>query len=529
MVSCLGYLESPSRANIPGSAQSTRNVEVPRALTIAILWTGLEVFRGEVIWDGYAWFLVCHPLIDLGWPFTSAATGLGAYFVSFCLVGMVAGITQAITISGRGRFSGIVAAVACLVAWCTVGAIAASQMPRDRKPETVRVAVVQTNLPQNNKESRWPIEDQIKDFERWLDLTRRAAQGPGGASDRGADLIIWPETMFPGLALNDEAEAVERRAEMFYRLPAGAGVNGADRLPSTYFRDRLLALQAQLRIPMLVGAVAMEGLKITRRDDGRLKFDHAAKYNSAFLIRDGKVEPTRYDKIELMAFGETVPHVGAMPWAKKLVSDLSGTGWVFDLDAGARPVLFDLALPVPGGAAPRAVAFATPICFEGTMPRVLSRFLASRSPSGLPPAFVVSITNDGWFGSGNGGREQHLLTMRWRAVESGLAVVRAANTGVSAAIGPDGSILDQTRSDNGVPALALGPVRQESVLIADLPLPPSTGTAGFLTFSRLGNAFGWVCAIITGVLVVGMLLQSALAGRKTQKMVAASSDPPRSQ
>jgi apolipoprotein N-acyltransferase len=73
---------------------------------------------------------------------------------------------------------------------------------------------------------------------------------------------------------------------------------------------------------------------------------------------------------------------------------------------------------------------ATPICFEITeasLCRALVR--AAEADNHMP--LLVNVTNDGWFGSWDPGRKQHLLAARWRALELGVPVVRAANTGVS--------------------------------------------------------------------------------------------------
>jgi apolipoprotein N-acyltransferase len=213
----------------------------------------------------------------------------------------------------------------------------------------------------------------------FYDRLLAATTAPPDPSLGAPAAVIWPETAVTFLP----AYQPERRAE----IAAAAG--GA---------------------PVILGA-----LHGVRRDGEEQWFNTLTA-----ILPDGGIGP-RYDKHHLVPFGEYLPYEGVLGLIglRQLVRQGGFT-------PGAGPQLMEI---------PGLPPFSPLICYEMIFPDQVV-------PAGQRPGWLLQVTNDGWFGS-FGGPQQHLAQARIRAIEQGLPVVRAANTGISAMIHPDGRVLAQ--------------------------------------------------------------------------------------
>ncbi len=183
-------------------------------------------------------------------------------------------------------------------------------------------------------------------------------------------------------------------------------------------------------------------------------------WNAAHAITSNGEIVASYDKAHLVPFGEYVPLRGILP-IDKLVP---GQG---DFTAGAGRQT----LAVPG-----LPPVSPLICYEAIFPGAVVR-------SDERPGWLLNLTNDAWFGT-SAGPQQHFAIAAARAVEEGLPMVRAANTGISAVIDPYG---------REVVSLELG---VEGIIDSGLPnaLPPTL-------YARWGNAVPGALLLIVVALI----------------------------
>lgn len=197
------------------------------------------------------------------------------------------------------------------------------------------------------------------------------------------------------------------------------------------------------------GALLLIGApRVVNEGEGRASFR-----NSAHLVAASGQVLASYDKIRLTPYAEYAP---VPSWLRSDTGDL--------YKAGDKYTVFHV----------RDVPFATMICFEAIYPS-LAREMVERGAQ-----FLVNISNDDWFG-GRAAIEQHFVASLFRSVETRRYLLRATNTGVSAAIDPRGAVIERLPA-NAPAQLVVG-------------VDPISGETLYV---RWGDWFGGLCVVAVG-------------------------------
>ena len=202
---------------------------------------------------------------------------------------------------------------------------------------------------------------------------------------------------------------------------------------------------------------------------GVVRADEEGRYFNSLAVTDGQgAVVATYDKAHLAPFGEYIPFREILSrWGLRGLADFQGQGFA----SGPGAALVD----VPGIGPARPL-----ICYEG----IFAEEIGSERPR-----FLLLVTNDAWFGV-NAGPQQHFALARLRAIEQGLPLVRAANTGISGMIDGKGRVL------------ASLPLNQAGAIEA--PLPPGLSPT---FYSRWGD---WPVLLLLMLLGLWALLRRSV-------------------
>jgi apolipoprotein N-acyltransferase len=229
---------------------------------------------------------------------------------------------------------------------------------------------------------------------------------------------------------------------------------------------------------------------------GTVHWGKEGDYNSIALLTKRGTEAQLHHKIHLVPFGEYVPLREEFPLLARIVGDLVPD----DFDPGKHFTVLEMQS--------RPAKLGPLVCFEDTLGDLARRFASLGAQ-----AFVV-VTNDGWFLESSGSL-QHLRNALFRCVETGLPMIRAANTGITCAIDRNGVVREVLRDTNGS-------TFQPGILFSKISIqenPPPT------FYTRFGEVFSIACLLVSALAAALIALRHFLQKPSPRPNPA---DPPNS-
>ncbi len=419
---------------------------VPLIVAAPVVWTAMELTRG---YGPLAFSVALLADSQVNQPLViQVADLLGPYTVSFVIMCVASGAVAAWPTSRRGwRLAPLLLLAVLVAATLGYGRYRLRETPPGRARPAVRVAIIQGAIDtvfEDNPERPRETLDQ------YTDLTVGACE-----QYQPLDLILWPETMFPidDLLVADDCEPV-----------LDAPWNRAT------IEDVQRIFQRHVNLRVRLWNEAEDGAIATRERPTSWIFGvptwqfgdfPSRRYNTAILVTPQAQIVGRYFKMRPVIFGEYVPFGDVIPALYHLFPMPNG------LTAGSEPVVWDVA----------GLRMSPSICFESTMPQLIRRQVAELSRRGATPDVLVNLTNDGWFW-GSSILDLQLSCAIFRAVEMRRPLLVAANTGFSAWIDGNGTVLAQ------------GPRRATGTLLAEV--TPDGRTSWY---EKWGDAPWFICVL----------------------------------
>jgi apolipoprotein N-acyltransferase len=252
-------------------------------------------------------------------------------------------------------------------------------------------------------------------MEEYVQLSERAVAAAKDQGDgRKVDLVVWPETMFRiPLISFDPAFKPPSQMQAF----------------AAYAPRELAALTQHLGAPILVGIDRGFGPAPQSGASGESVMQ---QFNSAVLVDlKGEVVGT-YDKMHRVMFGEYIPFADWIPFLYRITPL---TGGIVAGGAPAALTLDDRYIVSPN------------ICYETAIPHVIRRQVATLEQRSAFPTVLVNLTNDAWY-CGSSELDMHLACDIFRAVETRVPLLIAANGGISGSIDCTGRMLARSKKRN---------------------------------------------------------------------------------
>ena len=401
-------------------------------------WVAVELARARITglpWDQLGITQVDNPLL------TRLAPVTGVYGISFVIAAVNALWLLPISVRERRHTRTVLTSLGVALVVCYVVFLRHLLPPVHEGREAV-ATLIQENLevgaantgPQMTKSDMFRGFSQLSLFppvdarcNGIPELPRTRCVGFSGEETQSrapmrwarTDVIVWPESPAPFEEADPE------------------------------FREAMSRLAQVAHAPVIVGNVSVDPDKTAGRG---FRLQNSAE----FIAADGSFQG-RYDKMHLVPFGEYVPFKQLFFFAGNLLADVG------EFSPGTKRSVF----------AVNGHKYGTFICYESIFGDEVREY------ADLGADVLVNISNDGWYGD-TSAPWQHLNMVRMRAVENHRWVLRATNTGITAAIDPYGRVVEAA------------PRHMRTSLRAGFDYEHDV-----TFYARFGDWFAWICTVLT--------------------------------
>lgn len=409
-------------------------------LLTPFVWVAVELARSRI--TGFPWDLLGTAQVD-NLLLTRLAPITGVYGVSFVIAAVNAIWLAKVTLRQRRHTQTfLVAACAAVVVLYVVALRRVTRPIRQGTQATATLLQENLEVGEASQYAGPPLSEQ-RELQQFSELSLSpplsycvgipelpstkcihvisSTSADSFTNSAATNLIVWPE------APNDFIESA----------PA---VRGA-----------VSTLARQANAPVIIGDVRY------RTDPSVPGGYDSAHYNSASFFRADGSFGGRYDKMHLVPFGEYVPYKRLFFFAGALLGDAG------DFSAGSQRSVFST----------DGHAVGVFICYESVFPDEIRHFV------GLGADVLVNISDDGWYGDTSAAWE-HLNMVRMRAIENHRWILRATNTGVTAAIDPYGRVVRSA------------PRHQRTALRVGFDYEQDTNF-----YAAHGDWFAYLCSLVT--------------------------------
>lgn len=380
------------------------------AAAISSVWTLTEWLRGT-LFTGFPWLHIGYAHVDS--MFAGWAPIAGVYSLSW-FAAFSAGAISLYAINSEQREHGISAAAIAVSLLFGAAGIALSHIKWvDAHGEPIIVRLVQGNVAQSVKFDPAHLQEGIQNYQELSAL-------PAKEAGSEPEIIVLPETVIP----------------LFQQRIA----------PQIW--QQWIDIAHQQNAQLLMGAPLQN-------------LDQPSHYTNSVIVIDGESTPDgimnldlayRYDKTHLVPFGEFIPN---------------GFRWFVDmmhipLGDFTRGSVYQQSFAMAGQ------RIAPNICYEDVFGEEIIRAVQPTTTD-AGATILINLSNLAWFGD-SWALRQHLQMSRMRAIETARPMLRATNTGMTAAITHRGEIQ------------GLLPAHQRGVLDVEV-----QGTTGLTAYARWGN------------------------------------------